>query len=240
MTIVHDYHLRQYEQCYETTARLLEFADDTLAEMGPRRILDVACGAGANVYHMLKRWPEAQVTGIDLDPELIAFAESKVPSEFAPRCRYEQGNLFELDAKFVTREFAVTTMMQTLLLFGPDDYADVLRSLMKVTSEWIFLSSLFTDKRMDVTSQIRDYVRFGEDSRETVTYNILCMKRFSRICKQLGAKEVLFRDFFIGLDLAGPQEGGIGTYTARLDDGRRLQFSGTVFMPWKFAALRLR
>jgi SAM-dependent methyltransferase len=240
MTIVHDYHLRQYEQCYETTARLLEFADDTLAEMGSRRILDVACGAGANVYHMLKRWPAARVTGIDLDPELIDYAQSKVPPEFAPRCRYEQGNLFELDAKFGAKEFEITTLMQTLLLFGPDDYAEVLRSLMKVTSEWIFLSSLFTDKRMDVTSQIRDYVRFGEDSKETLTYNILCMSRFRRICEQLGAREVLFCDFSIGLDLTGPAEGGIGTYTARLGDGRRLQFSGAVFMPWKFAALRLR
>ncbi len=240
MTIVHDYHVRQYEQCYDTTARLLEFMDDTLGEFGERRILDVACGAGANVYHMLKRWPEARVTGVDLDAELVAYAESKVPPAFAERCQYGQGNLFELDAKFGAKEFDVTTLMQTLLLFGPDDYAQVLSALMKVTKDWIFLSSLFTDKHMDVTAQIRDYVRFGEDSKETITYNVLCESRFRRVAEQLGAKEVLFRDFSIGLDLVGPAEGGIGTYTSKLDDGRRLQFSGAVFMPWKFAALRLR
>jgi hypothetical protein len=61
-----------------------------------------------------------------------------------------------------------------------------------------------------------------------------------RIAAHLGAQEVVFRDFEISIDLTGPAEGGIGTYTKRLEDGRRLQFSGAVFMPWKFAALRLR
>lgn len=240
MTIVHDYHVRQYEQCYETTARLLEFMDDTFAEVCERRIVDVACGAGANVYHMLKHWPAAKVSGVDLDPELLEYARRKLPPEFASRCEYRQGNLFELDAQFDAKEFEVVTLMHTLLLFPPEDYPEILRSLIKVASEWIFLSSLFTDKRMDVTARIRDYVRFGEDSQETIIYSTLCMSRFRRVCEQLGVKEVLFRDFHIGHDLAGPAEGGIGTYTTRLEDGQRLQFSGAVFMPWKFAALRLR
>jgi hypothetical protein len=64
--------------------------------------------------------------------------------------------------------------------------------------------------------------------------------RFRRVAAALDVKEVIFRDFEISIDLEGPAEGGIGTYTAKLADGHRLQFSGAVFMPWKFAALRLR
>jgi hypothetical protein len=66
------------------------------------------------------------------------------------------------------------------------------------------------------------------------------MERFERIALRLGAKEVIFRDFEISIDLTGPAAGGIGTYTRKLEDGNRLQFSGAVFMPWKLAALRLQ
>ena len=47
------------------------------------------------------------------------------------------------------------------------------------------------------------------------------------------------RDFEIELDLSGPVEGGLGTYTRKLEDGRRLQFSGALWLPWKFVAIRL-
>lgn len=238
--MVHDYHLRQYETCYQTTARLLEFMDDLTGGLKEQRILDVACGAGANVYHMLKRWPTVQVTGMDLDAELLDYARRMVPPGDSSRCLYEQANLFSLPERYGADRFDITTLMQTLLLFGPDEYPEVLRSLIRVTSEWVFLSSLFTDKRMDVTAEIRDYVRFGEDSKETISYNTLCMSRFRKVCEGLGVSEVVFRDFEIGLDLEGPAEGGIGTYTAKLGDGRRLQFSGAVFMPWKFVGLRLK
>lgn len=238
--MVHDYHSQQYENCYETTSGLLQLVEHQVPDVDRRSLLDVACGAGANVYHMLRRWPDCNVTGVDLDESLLEYARAKLPREFAGRCRYEQANLFDLPTKYEPDAFDITTLMQTLLLFGPDEYAEVIRSLMKVTSEWIFLSSLFTDKQMDVTSQIRDYVRFGPDSKEYISYNVLCMSRFRRVCDQLGVKEIIFRDFWISVDLSGPAAGGIGTYTVRRDDGRRLQFSGAVFMPWKFAALRLK
>ena len=236
----HDYHERQYEQCYDTTRRLLEFIDDTVGDVGHQQLLDVACGAGANVHHMLQRWRESKVTGVDLDESLLEYARGRTLPDNASRCDYRRANLFELPKLYESGAFNITTLMQTLLLFGPDEYPEVLRSLMQVTRDWIFLSSLFTDKRMDVTAQIRDYVRFGEDSQEHISYNTSCMNRFRRVATQLGAKEVIFRDFEISMDLTGPAAGGIGTYTARLADGRRLQFSGAVFMPWKLAAMRLR
>jgi len=235
-----DYHERQYQQCYDTTRRLLEFVDDTVGGVGEQQILDMACGAGANVHHMLQRWPHCKVTGLDLDASLLDYARGRVSPEASGRCEYNQANLFDLPTLYDAGTFNLTTLMQTLLFFGPDEYAEVLRALMKVTREWVFLSSLFTDKRMDVTAQIRDYIRFGDDTKETIPYNTHCMDRFQRIALQLGAKEVIFRDFEISIDLTGPAEGGIGTYTRKLEDGNRLQFSGAVFMPWKLAALRLQ
>lgn len=238
--MIHDYHERQYRQIYDQTERLFEFIDETVGGISGRSILDVACGAGANVFHMLQRWPENKVTGLDLDNALLDYARAQVLPEAQARCDYVRANFFDLPKLYPNDAFNITTFMHTLLFFGPEEYADVLRSLIAVTSDWVFISSLFTDRRMDVTAQIRDYARFGEDSKEYHTYSTFCVDRFRRVAAALDVKEVIFRDFEISIDLEGPAEGGIGTYTAKLADGHRLQFSGAVFMPWKFAALRLR
>jgi SAM-dependent methyltransferase len=243
--MIDEYHRRQYDQCYEATRCLFEFIDDTVGEVGSRKILDVACGAGANVHHMLQRWRESNVTGLDRDEVLLDYARARVLPQDASRCDYVPADFFDLPRLYEPDTFSVTTLMQTLQFFGPDEYAEVLRTLIKVTRDWVFVSSLFTDKRMDVVAGIRDYTRFAEDSfiqdsRQLIFYNTFCMDRFRRVSAQLGVKQVIFRDFDIGIDLTGPAQGGIGTYTERLADGRRLQFSGAVFMPWKLAALRLQ
>ncbi len=238
--MIHEYHERQYRQIYDQTERLFEFIDETVGGVKGQSILDVACGAGANVFHMLRRWPMCKVTGLDRDETLLDYGRAQVLPEAAARCDYVQANFFDLPEPYASEAFNITTFMHTLLFFGPDEYAGVLQRLISVSSDWVFISSLFTDKRMDVMAQIRDYARFGEDSKEYHTYSTFCVDRFRRVAAALGVKEVIFRDFEISIDLEGPEEGGIGTYTAKLADGHRLQFSGAVFMPWKFAALRLR
>lgn len=45
------------------------------AFVGPRpRVLDLACGTGSITDRLLKRFPEATSTGVDLDPALLAIA----------------------------------------------------------------------------------------------------------------------------------------------------------------------
>jgi SAM-dependent methyltransferase len=234
-----EYHSRQYEQVYETTKALLDLVSEVTGNRSDLRILDAACGGGANCFHMLNRFAGSHVTGVDLDQDLLAFARTKLPEPMRGRCDYVAHDLLDLPRRFPEPVADVTTLMQTLLLFGADDYANLIRSLVKVTRGWIVLSSLFSDRRMDVEMNIRDYVRFGEDSREQVRYTILDMERFRRVCAGLGVREVIFKDFEIGIDLAGPAQ-GLGTRTIRTEDGRRLQFSGAVNMPWKLAALRIQ
>lgn len=233
------YHLRQYEAMYETTRWLMQLVDDVEAPRPGDRILDVACGAGANCFHMARHWPDARVVGVDLDDELLSIARQRVPADLAGRLAYQSADMFALDARFPDRPFAYTSLMHTLLLYPIDDCPKILRALFAVTRRWVVLSSLFNDKRMDVQAHIRDYVRYGDDTRQEHIYTVLCAQRFRETCLRLGARDVVFRDFEIGIDLQGPPEGGLGTYTRRLDDGRRLQFSGALYLPWKFVAIRL-
>ena len=60
----------------ETFALMLDFADRLAGP--PRRVLDLACGPGSLASRAVRRWPEATVTGLDLDPVLLALARATI------------------------------------------------------------------------------------------------------------------------------------------------------------------
>ena len=42
------------------------------------RILDLACGTGDFTLELAKRWPDAEITGVDITPEMIKIAKQKL------------------------------------------------------------------------------------------------------------------------------------------------------------------
>lgn len=64
------------------------------AGAGALRILDVGCGTGLIALMMAQRFPEAQVWGIDIDPEAVAQARENVEaSPFADRIHVVEGDV---------------------------------------------------------------------------------------------------------------------------------------------------
>jgi malonyl-CoA O-methyltransferase len=56
----------------EVSERLLERLE--LTTVTPRRVLDVGCGTGRPTRHLLKRYPGAQLLGVDLAPNMLKVA----------------------------------------------------------------------------------------------------------------------------------------------------------------------
>ena len=71
----------------EVSERLLERLE--LTTLAPVRVLDVGCGTGRPTRQLLKRYPKAEVIGVDLAPGMLAVAESHHPW-FGKRARYIQ------------------------------------------------------------------------------------------------------------------------------------------------------
>jgi SAM-dependent methyltransferase len=66
----------------------LEAALATVPEP-PHRILDLGSGTGSATLLLARRWPDADVVGVDVAAAMVAEARRKLPSELAGRVRYD-------------------------------------------------------------------------------------------------------------------------------------------------------
>lgn len=69
----------------------LQVALDSL-EMSPSRVLDLGTGTGRAAFLLARRYPEAEVVGVDLAPAMLAEARKLTPPELAGRVRFEEAD----------------------------------------------------------------------------------------------------------------------------------------------------
>ena len=67
---------------YDTTATIQAEVAETLVTsapvFAPRSILDIGCGTGFVLTRAAARWPQAQLTGLDLAPAMLSEAKRKI------------------------------------------------------------------------------------------------------------------------------------------------------------------
>ena len=73
----------------------LERALDALPA-APKRVLDLGTGTGLAAFVAARRFPEAEVVGVDLAPAMVEQARQRTPPELAERVRFEQADASQL------------------------------------------------------------------------------------------------------------------------------------------------
>lgn len=69
----------------------------------PRRALDIGTGTGDAAFAIARRWPDAEVVGVDLAERMVEEARRKTPPELAGRVRFQTADAAALpfgDATF--------------------------------------------------------------------------------------------------------------------------------------------
>jgi SAM-dependent methyltransferase len=229
------YHTRQFEQAYRSTVRLTEFLRDTIRRP-EGAALDVACGAGANIYHFARTFPLYRWTGVDLAGDLTFSIGRPRFQEAGLEVELIQGDFYELTELVGSRRFDLVLCLQTLL--GVPRYEPLLEQLLRGTRGWLVVSSLFTEFDVDVFNDAVDYTR-PYDAQRGWHFNAYSLRRFRDLCRAGGAREIVDREFEIDIDLPPPASGGLNTYTQKREDGHRLQFTGPIYQPWRFVGVRM-
>jgi SAM-dependent methyltransferase len=65
-------------------------------EPSPRRALDLGTGTGEGAFAIARRFPQAQVVGVDLAQAMVEAARSKTPAELRERIRFEVADAAKL------------------------------------------------------------------------------------------------------------------------------------------------
>jgi SAM-dependent methyltransferase len=229
------YHTRQFEQAYRSTVFLTSFLRDTVRRH-EGEALDVACGAGANIFHLSRAFPSYRWTGMDVAGD-VTFPLGR------PRLRQAgldvdliQGDFNRLSELVNGRSFDLVLCLQTLLAIRR--FEPLLQQLLAVTRGWLVVTSLFSEFDVDVFTEAVDYTR-APGAQRGWRYNVCSLRRFGDLCRARGAREIVDRGFEIDIDLPRPATGGLNTYTEKREDGSRMQFTGPIFQPWRVVAVRM-
>jgi ubiquinone/menaquinone biosynthesis C-methylase UbiE len=99
----------------------LEAALAALAEP-PRRVLDLGTGTGQAAFVIAARFPETEVVGADISPEMIAQARSSTPSANDARIRFDLTDAAALP--YGAGEFDLVTLANMIPFF--DELARVI------------------------------------------------------------------------------------------------------------------
>lgn len=71
--------------------------------VAPRRALDLGTGTGRGAFGIARRWPDAEVVGVDIAEAMLAEARSRTPPDLSKRVRFETADAARLpyaDASF--------------------------------------------------------------------------------------------------------------------------------------------
>jgi ubiquinone/menaquinone biosynthesis C-methylase UbiE len=85
----------------------------------PSRVLDLGTGTGVAAFALARRFPEAEVVGVDLSAAMLGEARRKTPPELAARVRFEQGDASSL--QFDDGAFDLVTLANAIPFFDELD-----------------------------------------------------------------------------------------------------------------------
>jgi SAM-dependent methyltransferase len=119
----------------------LELALDALPT-APKHVLDLGTGTGLAAFATARRFPQAEVVGIDLADGMVAEARAATPPELAGRVRFEVGDAERLP--FADGEFELVTLANMIPFFdelervtAPEGHVVILFSAGPETPIWV-------------------------------------------------------------------------------------------------------
>ncbi|MBR0484124.1 MAG: class I SAM-dependent methyltransferase [Oscillospiraceae bacterium] len=98
-------------------AKMADWGMSHLPKCRPSQIAELGCGGGRNIAELLKKYPDAHVTGIDYSPLSVQkSAEYNQPAVASGRCTIQEGNVQNL--LLPENQFDFATAFETVYFWG--------------------------------------------------------------------------------------------------------------------------
>jgi len=194
--------------------------------------LDVGCGKGGSIFYLNQQVSNNEYTGIDVNSELISSGNSVFQEKNLTNCKLLVRNLYE-ENKDLEKKFDCVLSFQTLS-YLPECIVPI-KQMSKMAKSWVACSSLFFDGELNCTVNIEDNNQpLSNGLPNNLFYNVYSLSKVRKCFKECGFSKFSFIPFEIDVDLEKTNPRGKGSFTKKLESGKRIIFSGPLHMPWHF------
>jgi SAM-dependent methyltransferase len=218
------YHLKQYDEMYRSTASIIEYVGKHIDEE-QQSIIDVGCGAGADAHWLTQEYEDWNITGIDLNEELIELAREKNVEN--DRVHFETADFLELVDRYGANSFDHVFAIQflTSAAFELTDFLDV---VLELATDGVLVHSLFSEGWIEQHTRAHNL----SDGWEGI-YKVHSLKRLEEELEtRVPSADLHYEKFDIDKELPKPDGPMFKTYTVQTESGETLQISGYMLMPW--------
>ncbi|GJL84793.1 MAG: hypothetical protein DHS20C02_05680 [Micavibrio sp.] len=215
-----DYHLRQYKTPYRSTVSLIEYLKSNIDTSKVKRVLDLGCGGGANIHWLKEAFPDWDFVGVDFDPKAVEVAQEQNPTE-----QFFCEDVLNMKDAIAGKPFDLVLCIQVVLT-APFSLYEFLDATLSLAEKNLILTSLFSEEYFEQDTTRRDLQK-----GTSYVYKIDSLKRLEDYIADKGVE--LSSEFTeIDVDLPKPEPLTLSTYTIKTDEGKRVQVSPYMLMPW--------
>lgn len=135
-----------------------DFIMKLLKPTPPRSVLEIGCGAGANLYRIKKEWPDCRICGCDISADAIKTADETFKREFSEEHFYRPSVAHIADIDFrvgdITKipfngEFFDLVITDACLIYvGKDEISRAMKEIRRVGYDKFMFCEFHSESRL--------------------------------------------------------------------------------------------
>ena len=124
--------------CNSTDHPHRQFIIETISKYNPSNILEIGCNCGPNLYLLAKKFPDAEIIGIDINPMAVQKGNEWLAQEDISNVKLLEGKADEL-RQFQDKSFDIVFTDAVLIYVGPDKINEVAEEMVRITQRALIL-----------------------------------------------------------------------------------------------------
>jgi ubiquinone/menaquinone biosynthesis C-methylase UbiE len=128
--------IKSYWNSQDHSHRL--FLIERISKFSPNSILEIGCNCGPNLYLLAKKFPDAEIRGIDINPLAVQKGNEWLAQEGISNVKLLEGKADEL-MQFHDKSFDIVFADAVLIYIGPDKIKEVMGELIRITHKALIL-----------------------------------------------------------------------------------------------------
>ena len=114
------------------------FLIENISKFNPSSILEIGCNCGPNLYLLAKKFPDAEIRGIDINPIAVQKGNEWFAEEGISNVKLSVGKADEL-GQFQDKSFDVVFTDAVLIYMGPDKIKEVMKEMVRIARHALIL-----------------------------------------------------------------------------------------------------